>query len=168
MVFFPSISVSVVEEELFDRNDGERLVKINLNSPSTDASVLDGNNCYSRKNESAYSKSALKMSNSTDSCCLQYSFEKTRSVGFKLDKECQTDSCQEQRPKYTSVTSQTSTDDEDITSRCSCFDDNNSVISRTPIQVNGNGYFHEDQNLQYIDSNQDDVPNELELQRGFD
>ena len=108
------------------------------------------------------------MSNSTDSCCLQYSFEKTRSVGFKLDKECQTDSCQEQRPKYTSVTSQTSTDDEDITSRCSCFDDNNSVISRTPIQVNGNGYFHEDQNLQYIDSNQDDVPNELELQRGFD
>ena len=142
-------------------------MKINLNSPLTDASLFDANNCCSRKNESTQSKSALKLSNSTDFCC-QYVSEKTRSVGFKLDKECQTESCHDQTTKYTSVTSQTSTDDEDITSRCSCFDDNNSVVSRTPIQINSNGYFHEDTNLQYIDSNQDDVPNELELQRGFD
>ena len=160
--------MTVVEEELLDRNDGERLVKINLNSSLMDSSFFNANNCCSRKNDSVYSKSAMKMSNSTDSCCQFGSLEKTRSVGFKLDKECQTEeACHELKLKYTSVTSQTSTDEEDITSRCSCFDDNHSVISRTPIQINSNGCFHEDDNLQYIDSNQDDVPNELELQRGF-
>ena len=163
------MKVSVVEEELLDRHDGERLVKINLSSPSSDAQ-FDANNIIARKVDYSHSKSVLKTSNSSDACS-QVAPEKTRSVGFKLDKECQTDDySHEQESKYTSAISQTSTDDEDITSRCSCFDDQPSETSRTHFQLNNDVCFPENVHLEYIDSNQDDIPNGFaanESQRGF-
>ena len=159
--------VSVVEEELLDRHEGERLVKINLSSPSS-AVQFDANNSNVKKVDSSHSKSVLKTSNSSDSCN-QAIAEKTRIVGFKLDKECQTeDSSHEQESKYTSAISQTSTDDEDITSRCSCFDDQ---PSETHFQINNDVCFPENMHLEYIDSNQDDIPNGFpanDSQRGFD
>ena len=141
-----------------------------MSCPSSDAQI-DGNNCNARKLEISHSKSVLKTSNSSD-LCIQAVAEKIRCVGFKLDKECQTDdSSHEQESKFTSAISQTSTDDEDITSRCSCFDDQPSETSRTHFQINNNVCFPENVHLEYIDSNPDDIPNGFlanESQRGFD
>ena len=160
----------MVEEELHDRHDGERLVKINLSSPLSDGQS-DVNNCNAGKLDTCYSKSVLKISNSSESC-IQVMSEKTRSVGFKLDKECQTDeSSHEQESKYTSAISQTSTDDDDITSRCSCFDDQHSETSRTHVQITNDACFPDTEHLEYIDSNQEDLSNSfpaIACQRGFD
>lgn len=150
--------VSVVEEELYDQQKGERLVKINLSSHISDIQP-DVRLVASKRNESSHSKSVLKMSTSSDSS-LQAVGEKPRFVAFKLDKECQTDSSHDgHESKYISFPSQASTDDEDMTSRCSCFDDQPSDNTRTHSEIKLNGFFHEGENFQYIDSNQDDIPN---------
>ena len=165
---YVSISVSVVEEELFDRHEGERMVKINLNSTS---SVIqnDANVSNVRSTETPNFKSVLKMSTTTDSST-QVIGDRTRSVGFKLDKECQTDLSHEPPFKHTpSNTSQTSTDDEEITSRCSCLDNNHCENSEP--QINCNGCVQESEHFKYIDSNEDDIPNSHHnngFQRGFD
>ena len=159
----------MVEEELYDQQKGERLVKINLSSHISDIQP-DVRLVASKRNESSHSKSVLKMSTSSDSS-LQAVGEKPRFVAFKLDKECQTDSSHDgHESKYISFPSQASTDDEDMTSRCSCFDDQPSDNTRTHSEIKLNGFFHEGENFQYIDSNQDDIPNGVntnDAQKGF-
>ena len=155
----------MVEEELNDRHEGERLVKINLNS-SSPGTPHDTNMCNMKHTESPNVKSVLKASNTSDSS-LPIIGDRTRIVGFKLDKECQTDSGH----KHASVTSQTSTDDEDITSPCSCLDNHQSENTQTLPQINSNECFHASEHFKYIDSNGDEIPNvdhNKEFQRGFD
>ena len=160
--------MSVVEEELSDRHEGERLVKINLN-PTSSGTQNDANIFNARSTESPNFKSVLKISNTSDSSA-QFIGDRTRSVAFKLDKECQTDLIYEPHSKRTSVTSQTSTDDEDITSPCSCLDNHPGENSRTHPEINSSGCNHTSEHFQYIDSNDDDIPNvdhNKEFQRGF-
>ena len=161
--------VSVVEEAVSDRREGERIVKINLNPSMSDVEP-DAFICTSKRVEPNHSKSVLKTSNSSESS-IQILAEKTRNVGFKLDKECQTDSSHEQQSNYTSAITQTSTDDEDdITSRCSCFDEPPSACSRAQSQKSTANGCHQNEHFQYIDSHHDDThngSNDGEYLRGF-
>ena len=83
--------------------------------------------------------------------------DRTRSVGFKLDKESQTTLSHDSSSKRTSMTSQTSTEDDDSTSpsSCRCFDYHHSENINTPLNVKCSGSSHLSKNLTYIDCNGD-------------
>ena len=191
----------MVEEELMGNNGGsERLVKIHLSaiSPSTDGPFhINFSNCNIPHNEdvcaarapteTAMSKSDYKIStNSSSSACstqqhTQQQFgDKIKTVGFKLDKQCQTlyTDC-----KHTSTTSQTSTvtEDDEMTSPCTslrCCDGqnyyqkeivacNNNSLKCTDCFDGANGDF------MFIDCNGEEEEEtntdrtQDELQRGF-
>ena len=99
-------------------------------------------------------KSALKVSNSS-AVSTQLSGDRTRSVGFKLDKECQTILGQDSNSKHASMTSQTSTEDKETTSpsTCRCFYYRHCENINTSPNVECSGGFHSSENLKYIDCN---------------
>ena len=163
----------MVEEELFDRHEGERLVKINL---SSDSCVIKDTKRFSKAKSGDFLnlKSVPKPHNTSDSLT-QVIVDKSINVGFKLDKECQTDLSQDLDAKHTSITLQTSTeeDDEDTTtSQCSCLENHRNENSRSCLQINGDDCFHASEHLKYIDCDGDDnndpsVDQKNEFQRGL-